>query len=279
MATKTLSAVRAIIRQFLNDELQADVAQDFQDDEIDLHIQHTLEEISERRPYEFKEKLTTTASSKELNISSIEDFLGLDGEHEIEYPIGSEPPNYHNASIFGNTLRMIVDRVPGADEDVYLYCHKVHQLTEESSTLSPQIEKLLVDGTVAYVALSWINQIRKQTAEAISRIADVNTTIGSMSGRITAAVDDLEDGRLLINKINIGGKPQLDYAAYASRELGNANSYLSQSQGYLRELTSRLSISGAINAYQTWANNKLVLYRADLRRLARARTYTEYPKG
>lgn len=279
MATKTLSAIRTTVRQFLRDEFESAEDYDFPDDEIDLHIAECLVEISDRRPYEVKETLTTTDGSKELDISSIEDFLGLEGEHEIEYPTGSEPPNYHNASIFGNTLRMIIDALPGADEDVYLYCHKVHQLTEDLSTLSPQLEKVLVDGAVAKVALGWINQVRVQVKAAVASITEVNTAIDTMSARINQAIADLTSGRPLIGKINIGGKPQADYAAYASRELGNANSYLSQSQGYLRELTSRLSISGAINAYQTWANNKLVLYRADLKRLPRARTYTEYQKS
>lgn len=150
---KTLSAIRTIVRQFLRDEFSQTDLQ-WEDDELDLYIADCLAEISEGVPYEVKEALRTTASSKELDISSIEDFLGLDGEHEIEYPIGSEPPNYHNASIFGNTLRMTVDRVPGAGEDVYLYCHKVHQLTESSSTLKPQLERLLILGVTARAAIA-----------------------------------------------------------------------------------------------------------------------------
>jgi len=274
-----LSAIRTTVRQFLRDEFESAKDYDFPNDEIDLHIADCLVEISERRPYEFKETLTTTANSKELDISSIEDFIELDGEHEIEYPTGSEPPNYHNASIFGNTLRMIVDRVPSADEEVYLYCHKFHQLTEDTSTLSPQLEKLLVDGAVAKVALAWINGIRTQVKAATTSIAEVNTAIDTMTARISQAMDDLTSGRDFINKISHGGRPERDYVAYATRELGNASGYLSQSQGYLRELVSRLSISGVINSYQVWANNKLTLYRQDLRRLARARTYTEYPKS
>jgi len=276
MATKTLSAVRTIVRKLLRDQFESAEDYDFPDSELDLHIEDCLVEISQRRPYEVKETLTTTASSKELNISSIEDLFEVD---KIEFRTGQEPPDYRNCSIFGNTLRMDIDFLPSADENVYLYCHKVHQLTEQSSTLSPQLESLLVAGVVAKAAVGWINQFRVHIKEAITRIADVNTSIGGMSDRITQAIADLTEGRDYINKVSHGGKPESDYAAYASRELGNANSYLSQSQGYLRELTSRLSISGAINTYQVWANNKLLLYQGDLRRLARARTYTEYPKS
>jgi len=260
---KILSAIRTTVRQFLRDEFESAEDYDFPDDEIDLHIADCLVEISERRPYEVKETLTTTATSKELDISSIVDLLEVD---KIEFRTAQDPPDYRNCEVFGSILTMDINFKPLADENVYLYCHKVHQLTEDTSTL-------------AKVALAWINQVRAQVKEALDRITDVNASIGTMSARITQAIDDLTTGRPFINKISHGGRPERDYVGYAARELGNASGYLSQSQGYLRELTSRLSISGVINSYQVWANNKLALYRQDLRRLARARTYTEYPKS
>jgi len=151
---KTLSAVRAIVRQVLRDEFVSGTAYDWQDDEIDLHIGECLVEISERSPYEKKETLTTTASSKELDISSIADLLELDPKHSIEFRTGQDPPDYRNCEVFGNILRMDIDFLPSANENVYLYCHKVHQLTESSSTLSPQLESLLVLGVCAKVAIS-----------------------------------------------------------------------------------------------------------------------------
>jgi len=150
MATKTLSAIRAIVRQMLRDEFTGS-DYEWEPDELDIYIEHTLGEISGRKPYEVKETLTTTAGSKELDISSIEDLLEVD---KIEYPTGSEPPDYHNASIFGNTLTMDIDSLPSADEDVYLFCHKLHQLTESLSTLSPQIESALVLGAAAHAAIA-----------------------------------------------------------------------------------------------------------------------------
>ena len=337
--SKNISAVRAIVRQFLNDEFVSGSDQDFKDDELDLYINDCLVEISERKPYEVKETLTTTASSKELDISSIEDLLEVE---KIEYKTGQDPPDYRNHSVFGDTLTMDIDFNPSADEDVYLYCHKVHQLTESSSTLKPRLERLLVNGVVAYAALGWINQVRVQVKEAVSKIAGVDTAIGNMSARITqaiadltsgrplidetratadAAIDlmsaritqamaDLTSGRSLINQVSIGGRPQADYAAYAARELDNAVSYLNQARGYLavdtpagqygnyaakelsnatgylnqaggyiRELSARLSVSGVINSYQTWANNKLALYKQDLRQLVKTRVSTVYPKS
>lgn len=274
---KMLSAIRTICRQMLRDEFESAEDYDFPNDEIDLRIQEVVAEISEKSPYVVKETVTTTDGSRELDISSIEDLLEIE---KLEYPTGSDPRDYRNLiELDAKTIEIDTTLTPSADEDVYLYCRKLHQLTESTSTLKPQLERVLIDGVVAKTALGWINQVRVQVKAATANIAEVNTAIDTMSARITQAIADLTSGRPKIGKVNIGGKPQLDYAAYAARELGNANSYLGQSQGYLRELGSRLSISSAINAYQTWANNKLALYRVDLGRLARARTYTEYPKN
>ncbi len=260
---KNLSAIRATVRQFLNDEFVSGSDQDFKDDELNLYISDCLVEISERKPYEVKETLTTTASSKELDISSIENLLEVD---KIEFRTGQNPPDYRNHGIFGDTLRMDINFSPSASEDVYLYCHKVHQLTESSSTLDQRLERLLVNGVVAYAALGWTNQVRAQVKEAITRIADVNTSIDTMSARITQAIADLTSGRPLIaetratadaaidsmstritqaiadltagralgfNKVYVGRDPLGDYANYAAREMSAALSYLNQARGYL----------------------------------------------
>jgi len=149
--SKNLSAVRGIIRQFLKDEFQAGVDLVWKDDELDLHINDCLAEISEHYPYEVKETLTTTASSKELDISSIEDLLEVD---KIEYKVGQDPQDFRNHSVFGDTLTMDIDFLPSADENVYLYCHKLHQLTESSSTLKPQLERILVLGVCGNAAIA-----------------------------------------------------------------------------------------------------------------------------
>ncbi|MBA7473850.1 hypothetical protein ES707_09195 [subsurface metagenome] len=485
--SKTLSGIRAIVRQFISDEFVSGAEYDFEEDELDLYISDTLSEISERRPYEVKETLKTTADSKELDISSIDDLFDIP---KIEFRTSEDPPAYRNCSIFGNTLTMAIDFKPLASENVYLYCHKVHQLTEDTSTLNPQLERVLVAGAVPKLALAWVNKIRGQVKEAIALISSVHTSIGAMAGTEAApgpllrAAKDLADGRLLIgtkhdkalaaidaitgttenpgplpkaitdlatgreligskkaeaiaalaaiegttgepgplplaiadlkagrdlmvinrdtakgildgisgedgeikraiadlttgrdlgfNKVYIGGRPLTDLSNYAARELniahtglnqfgaylafdtspagqyGNlatrdlqavramideargyisvdyvtaefasyalrglnaANSLLSQARGYVelhriailqygnsaarelsiattslnqaggytRELSSRLSIAGVINSYQTWANNKLVLYQGEIKRLIRPKTYTRYP--
>jgi len=148
MAKKTLSSIRAIIRQLLLDELGGD-GLEFEEDELDIHIGVCLAEISERSSYQKRETLPILVTgSRELDISSIEDLV-KDIE-EVEYPVGQK----RTCSTFGDTLTIETDLSPVAGEAVYLYCNKLHQLTESSSTLKPQQERVLILGVSGKAAIA-----------------------------------------------------------------------------------------------------------------------------
>jgi len=274
---KTLSGLRAIIRQFLKDEFQYGTALVWEDDELDIYIADCLGEISERRPYLNREVLTTIDNSRVLDISSIENLLRID---KLEYPTDSDPRDYRNfiqldaetieidttldtdaggsgtltgtitftngsaavtgsGSLFtteldtgylirkstgtrwyrvysitnattltlaGPCLETTAADVASATaycyEAVYVYCEKLHTLTETSSTLSPQLENLLILGVTARAAIV--------------------------------------KARSLVNKINIGGG---------------------------RTPTDM----------QAWGISQLALYRASLKRLAKPKTKRQYP--
>lgn len=160
--SKNLSAIRATVRQFLKDEFKSGIDLVWEDDELDLHIDDCLAEISEVSPYVVKETLTTTEGSRELDISSIEDLLEID---KLEYTTGNYPRSYRNHErIDADTIEIDTTLTPGDSEDVYLYCNKLHQLDESSSTLTPQIERLVVLGVTAKAAI----------AKAQSHITKVN---------------------------------------------------------------------------------------------------------
>lgn len=199
---KTLSAIRDIVRQMLRDEFVSGEDFEWEPDELDIYISHTLAEISERRPHEVKETLTTTSGSRELDISSIEDLLEID---RLEYPTGNYPRDYRNFNqIDSDTIEIDTTLTPGDSQDVYVYCNKLHQLTESSSTLSPQIETALVLGAAAHAAIG--------------------------------------KAQYHIKRVNVAGA----------------------------RMASQL---------QGWGMTKLALYRSALSRLAKPKTYTEYPKG
>jgi len=234
---KYISTIRKTVRQILKDEFIFGTTYDFQPDELDIHIGEVLVDISERRPYEFKETLNisnksgtataTTAShlvdtvnaqfvagdvgktvynstdkttakvtaynstsditldtdimasgesyyiyhyggtsGKDLNKSSITNLLKI---VKAEYLTRQTPPKFRNVKVFGDIVTLDIDFTPTDGDEVFLYCHKVHTLTESSSTLSPDLEKVLVDGAIALAARSWLNKMRNQIVPASSR--------------------------------------------------------------------------------------------------------------
>ena len=164
MATNR-KVILAMVRQFLRDEFKSEELLDFKDEELNRHIDHCLVEVSQESPYEYRETVAGNGT-KELDISSIEGLIG-DKVEKAEYPTGSDPPDYCNVSIFGNILRLDIDSAPPSGKNIYLYCEKVHQLTDSASTLSPELEKVLIDGVVAKAAQSWCaEQMRKEIIPA-----------------------------------------------------------------------------------------------------------------
>lgn len=149
---KILSAIRATARQMLRDEFVEGKTSKWQDDELDLIIGQVVIEISEVRPRIVKESLSTTASSRELDISDIADLMGI---QKLEYRISQDPRDYRNFIwIDDDTLEIDTILNPAADETVYVYCEKPHTLTESASTLRPQMETTLVLGVAAYAAIA-----------------------------------------------------------------------------------------------------------------------------
>jgi len=149
---KMLSGVRAVVRQMLTDELvSSDTDYAWTDDELDLYINDCLAEIAEYKPYEVKETLTTTADSRELDLSVIDDLVEV---KKVEYPVDEQPRQFRNFSVWGDILRMALDRAPGAGESVYLYCAKYHSLSDTVSTLNPTLERLLVLGVSGRAAVA-----------------------------------------------------------------------------------------------------------------------------
>jgi len=180
----------------LRDEFVSGEDLEFKDDELDIYIQDCLQEISAKSPYKSVETLTTTANSRVLDISDIKNLMWI---YKLEYPTGSDPRDYRNfIEIDSETIEIDITSTPAADEDVYIYCAKSHELTESVSTLNPQLAKLVVDGAVAKASLSWVNEMRGQIAAAISTATSAATAIGNMSARVTQAISDLTSGRALI---------------------------------------------------------------------------------
>ena len=146
MALK-LSEVIAKVRQVLRDQF-ATIPVEWTDAQITAHIESTLKELSRVSSYQTKETKTTTSGSKDIDISAITNLLYVD---RVEFRVDQNPKEFRNFEVWGNTLTMDISSLPGV-EDAYLYCAKIHTLTEAASTLSPFQEDLLIKGVAIQAA-------------------------------------------------------------------------------------------------------------------------------
>jgi len=150
--------MRTKVRRDLKDEDSAR----WSDDELDRHIQHAVLDIAQAVPLEAKDEslVIPTPASREISLSSI---TGLIYVEAVEYPTGEYPRRYREFRVWGNTLELLIDETPAADDPVYLYYGKTHTLDATTSTLPPHLEDLCAVGAGAYAALEWasytINQV------------------------------------------------------------------------------------------------------------------------
>lgn len=146
-----LTDILRLVRAELQDAGEAT----WSDGELEPHIDLTLMDIDEACPYESLETVTLSDLSPFVNVSTIADLIEVTAAY---YPITDTNEYFkekRNVSRFGNTIRIEMDYRPsGSSEQAYLECEKRHTLTELTSTLNPNQEKVLVLGVAARAARS-----------------------------------------------------------------------------------------------------------------------------
>jgi hypothetical protein len=145
-----LSAMRALVRRDLHDEDAASYR--WSDDELDRHIGRAVREMSLAVPLEEKAVLTTTAGSRDLSLSSLSDRVAVEA---VEFPLDQYPPAYVAFSLWGETLTLLIDSAPVAEQGVGVYYGKLHTLDESGSTLPVALEDVVATGAAGYAALEW----------------------------------------------------------------------------------------------------------------------------
>ena len=104
--------------------------------------------------------ILTSVNSKEIaNLDNIGNLIRVRRNRPVEFRIGKNPKQYRNADRFADILTLDINIRPSANEQVHLYCLKEHTLTENSSTLRPAHEYILIQGVMARAA---INKGREQ---------------------------------------------------------------------------------------------------------------------
>ena len=104
---KTIDGLVTDVRLLLKDSLAVATDNDFTDDELKTILYDIIVEVSAVSPYQAIETALTSANSKLLDISSIEDLLEVD---RIEYPVGNSPRDYRNFEKIDNeTVELDMD--------------------------------------------------------------------------------------------------------------------------------------------------------------------------
>ena len=146
----TLDTLRARLRQELHDE-DADLFR-WTDDVLDRHLTRAVRELSLVLPREQKASLSTTAGSRELDLSALVDLIRVE---TVEYPTGRWPPSYVQFSLYQATLTLLTESAPGAVQPVNVYWSRLHTLDAGSSTLPVTVEDVVLTGAAGYAAIEW----------------------------------------------------------------------------------------------------------------------------
>ncbi len=152
-----LADMIALVRIDLHDEESGNYS--WTDDELSRHINRAVRELSEKIPLPAKATLPTTAGSRELDISGLNDRIMVEA---VEYPLGFSPASYQRFSIWGNTLTIISGDEPDGS-NCYVYYGTLHTLDVDGSTVPVKYEDIIATGACGYAAI-------EGAAGAINRI-------------------------------------------------------------------------------------------------------------
>ncbi|MFH0941730.1 MAG: hypothetical protein V1823_01730 [Chloroflexota bacterium] len=152
-----LSDMRTTVRRELHDEDSGNYR--WSNDELDRHIARAVGELSEHLPSEQKATKATTSGSRELDITSLADRVMVEA---VEYPVGQFPPRYQRFALWGETLTLLGDEVPGGG-NAYVYYGKRHTLDAQGTTIPSRYQDLVAGGAAGYAAVEW-------AAYAINRV-------------------------------------------------------------------------------------------------------------
>ena len=275
---KNLSAVLANIRQFLRDEYVSEQELDWQKDELKQHVEMCLVDISRVSPRKVTEVLTTIANSKILDISSITGLLRI---KELEYPTGYDPRKKRNFDwVDDDTIEIDTTLMPSAGGSDTLtgtvtFASGSAAITGSGTLFTTELEAgyhiKKSSGT------RWYRIYSIESATALTLAEPCRETTGADTVNVTQYC--YETVYLYCEKIHTLTKESSTLNPVEEQILILGVS-ASAAIAYAQSIMGTVPLGGPTSPDKiaTWGNNQLVLYRAGLERLARANTYTEYPK-
>ena len=174
-----LDAIIGRATQLLLDNVDPAVTKEWTPQSLEVLLGEVMADVSKARPYEVKETVTLTVSGKnEVSISSITNLLSIS---HGEYPVDKDPRDFRNVTVFGDTATFVMSRRPSGSESAYLYCYKLHTITESTSTLPPTLEDLVVLGLAAKAATSKSRKQINRTNIGGGRVPQAQLTWGELA--------------------------------------------------------------------------------------------------
>ncbi len=131
------------------EEVLWDTADTYWDDtRISSKILSVLKELSLCAPFSVGEthtvdrtvpilgKYTTDGTTRDIILTDwdFDDLVKISQEDGVEYPVDESPKQYRNHVQRGKTVRLELDDIPDADEDVYIYPSRQHILQSSIGT-------------------------------------------------------------------------------------------------------------------------------------------------
>jgi hypothetical protein len=145
-----IDALVALLRIDLHDEDSNNYR--WEDATLERHIQRAVAEYSLLRPFEQKTTLSTTAGSRELDVSGLANLVRVE---VVEYPVDQDPRRYVQWSLWADTLEMLIPETPDGSEDVAVYWTALHEVDSSGSSVPAQHDGLILTGAAGYAATEW----------------------------------------------------------------------------------------------------------------------------
>ena len=147
---ETLTTVTADLRIELKDTDASNYR--WTDAELARHIERAVDQFSRANPREMKSTKATTASSREIDISSgYDDLIRI---HAVEYPVDKFPRQFQRFSYYNQLITLAGDVVPDGSNS-YIYWGKVHTLSGSTNTIQEHHLPVVITGAAGFAALAW----------------------------------------------------------------------------------------------------------------------------
>lgn len=282
MATRRAhSAIIDAIEALLQDSSNAD----YSAAELAVFLIDALKELSNYSPNIVRETVTTTADSRDLDISAIKNLIEI---RELEYEVGKNPRQLRNwVEHYNNVITMLIDKSPAASQSVYLYCAKNHKCpniadlagaVDLGAGYAAGLSTIHVDGLTnsAVLEADLLFKITSDSTGTYYRLTADTTLEDDGEGDITftpALAEAVVDDDVVTFEYSTL-TPTLEGLLIS---LTAARAAISKSSYYINRIGT-----GSTKAWSdtlTWGQNQLANALRELRRLKKVNTNQMYPRS